>query len=60
MFLCSWYKLMLYYTTYIIINIKNFKKKHIKYNNSLKSIVVRRLDEQHLIENLATGTKKTN
>ena len=60
MFLCSWYKLMLYYTTYIIINIKNFKKKHIKYNNSLKSIVVRRLDEQHLIENLATGTKKNN
>ena len=51
---------MLYYTTYIIINIKNFKKKHIKYNNSLKSIVVRRLDEQHLIENLATGTKKNN
>ena len=49
---------MLYYTTYIIINIKNLiktkktknkNKKHIKYNNPLKSIVVRRLAEQHLI-----------
>ena len=47
---------MLYYTTYIIINIKKFiqsktkNKKHIEYNNSLKSIVVRRLAEQHLIQ----------
>ena len=50
------YKLMLYYTTYIIIiNRKNFnwskkkKKRNIKYNNLLKSIVVRRLAEQHLM-----------
>ena len=57
---------MLYYTTFIIMNIKNFiniktkkTKKHIKYNNSLKPIVVRRLNEQHLIQNLATGTKET-
>ena len=48
---------MLYYTTYII-NIKDFNqskitknKKYIKYNNPLKLIVVRRLAEQHLIEN---------
>ena len=50
------YKLMLYYATYIIIiNRKNFnwskkkKKRNIKYNNLLKSIVVRRLAEQHLM-----------
>ena len=46
---------MSYYTTYTIykhkktlINAKN--KKHIKYNNPLKSIVVRRLTEQLLIQ----------
>ena len=59
MFLYGWYKLLLYHTTYIIINIKNFnwsiknKKKntkHIKYNNPLKSIAVRRLAEQHVIQ----------
>ena len=57
---------MLYYATYIIINIKNFvnikakkTETQIKYNNSLKSIVVRRLNEQHLIQNLATGTKES-
>ena len=68
MFLCSWYNLLLYYTTYIIINIKNFiniktnktkTKTHIKYNNSLKSVVVRRLNEQHLIQSLAANTKET-
>ena len=55
---------MLYYATYIIINIKNFvnikakkTETQIKYNNSLKSIVVRRLNEQHLIQSLATGSK---
>ena len=54
---------MLYYATYIMINIKNLKKKHkktetqIKYNNSLKSILVRRLNEQHLIQSLAAGSK---
>ena len=50
---------MLYYTTYININLKNLikakqktKKRHygIKYNNSLKLIVVRRLSEQHVIQ----------
>ena len=68
MFLCSWYNLLLYYTTYIIINIKNFiniktnktkTKTHIKYNNSLKSVVVRRLNEQHLIQSLGANTKET-
>ena len=37
MFLWSWHKLVLYYATYIIINIKTLikskNKKHIKYNN---------------------------
>ena len=45
---------MLYYTTYIIINKKTFikanNKRGIKYNNPLKSIVVRRLAEQDLIQ----------
>ena len=50
---------MLYYTTYININLKTVikakqkTKKHknsIKYNNSLKLIVVRRLSEQHVIQ----------
>ena len=56
MFLCSWYKLILYYTTYIVININTFikakktKKNHRKSNNPLKSIIVRRLAEQHLIQ----------
>ena len=55
MFLCSWYKLILYYTTYIVININTFikakktKKNHRKSNNPLKSIIVTRLAEQHLI-----------
>ena len=55
---------MLYYATCIIINIKTLwtlkQKKtetQIKYNNSLKSIVVRRLNEQHLIQSLGTGSK---
>ena len=53
MFLCSWHKLVLYYATYIIINIKTLiesKKKKIKYNNPLKSVVVKHLAEQHLIQ----------
>ena len=47
---------MLYCTTYIIINKtlikakKKTKKKHITYNNPLKSIVVRPLVEQYLIQ----------
>ena len=51
---------MLCYTAYIIINIKNFdeskkKKKNkntiiVKYNNPFKSIIVRRLAEQHIIQ----------
>ena len=51
MFLWRSYILLLYYTTYIIINVKNLikAKKNIKYNNPLKSVVVRRLTEQHLI-----------
>ena len=60
MFLYSSYKPMLCYTAYIIINIKNFdeskkqkKKKNtiiVKYNNPFKSIIVRRLAEQHIIQ----------
>ena len=53
MFLRSWHKLVLYYATYIIINIKTLiqsKKKKIKYNNPLKSVVVKHLAEQHLIQ----------
>ena len=54
MFLCSWHKLVLYYATYIIINIKTLieskKKKKIKHNNPLKSVVVKHLAEQHLIQ----------
>ena len=44
---------MLYHTAFIIMNLKNCnqrKKNGIKYNNSLNSIVVRRLFEQHVIE----------
>ena len=46
---------MLYYTTYININLKTVikakkQKSGIKYNNSLTLIVVRRLSEQHVIQ----------
>ena len=46
---------MLCYTTYIIINLKKTvikakEENSIKYNNSLKSIVVKRLSEQHVIQ----------
>ena len=47
---------MLYYTTYIIINLRKTvikakqKKSGIKCNNSLNSIVVRSQSEQHLIQ----------
>ena len=54
MSLHSIYKLMLYYTTYIILTYKYLieakNKKDIKYNNPLTSIVVRRLAEQHVIQ----------
>ena len=57
MLLYSRYKLILYYTTYIVKNLivikakKQTKKpRHIKYNNSLKSILVRRLSEQRVIQ----------
>ena len=43
---------MLYFITYIIINIKTLikAKKNIKHNNFLKSIVVTRVAEQHVIQ----------
>ena len=40
MFLCSWYKFMIYYTADIIINIENFnqsKKKNPKKQNKTKN-----------------------
>ena len=54
---------MLFYTTYIIKNIKTLikvkkNKKHIEYNNPLKSIVVRSLAEQHLITKSRQAKKK--
>ena len=45
---------MLYYIYYYKLKktvIKAKEKNSIKYNNSLKSIVVKRLSEQHVIKN---------
>ena len=68
MFLYSSYKPMLCYTAYIIINIKNFdeskkkkKKKNtniVKNNKPNKTIIVRRLAEQHIIQKQEQAQKK--